>query len=147
MKVILKQDVKGSGKTGDIVNISDGYAKNFLIKKGLAVEATEGELKNLSIKKDATKYHDEMKKKETQVLASKLDGEKVHIHVKSGENSRLFGSVTSKEIATKIKEDFGLDIDKRKILLSEHIKSYGAYQVEIKFMTEISAKITVIVEE
>ena len=147
MKVILKQDVKGSGKAGDIIKVSDGYARNFLLKKGLAVEATEGELKELKIKKDADQYHYEEKKKEVKALADKIDGKTLIIHVKAGEQGRIFGSVTSKEIASKIKEDFNIEIDKRKIMLNEHIKNYGRYNIEVKFMTDIIAKITVLVQE
>lgn len=147
MKVILKQDVKGSGKAGDIIKVSDGYARNFLLKRGLAVEATEGELKELKIKKDADKYHYEEKKKEVKALADKIDGKTVIIHVKAGDQGRIFGSVTSKEIAVKIKEDFNIDIDKRKVILDEHIKNYGRYNIEVKFMTDITAKITVSVQE
>lgn len=147
MKVILKQDVKGSGKAGDIIKVSDGYARNFLLKKGLAVEATERELKELKIKKDADQYHYEEKKKEVKALADKIDGKTLIIHVKAGEQGRIFGSVTSKEIASKIKEDFNIEIDKRKIMLNEHIKNYGRYNIEVKFMTDIIAKITVLVQE
>lgn len=147
MKVILKQDVKGSGKAGDVVNVSDGYAKNFLLKKNLAIEATESELKNLSIKKDSDKYHLEEKKKEIKKIASKIDGKTIYISVKSGSNGRIFGSVTSKEIATQIKQEFGLEIDKRKILLTEHIKNYGSYFVNVKFMPDIVAKINIVVKE
>ncbi|MBP0979548.1 MAG: 50S ribosomal protein L9 [Oscillospiraceae bacterium] len=147
MKVILKQDVKGSGKSGDIVNVSDGYAKNFLLKKNLAVEATESELKNLLIKKDADKYHQEEKKKEIQALASKIDGKTICINIKAGTNGKIFGSVTSKEIAAKIKEELGIEVDKRKILLAEHIKNYGSYFVNIKFMTDITAKVNIVVKE
>lgn len=147
MKVILKQDVKGSGKAGDIIKVSDGYARNFLLKRGLAVEATEGELKELKIKKDADQYHCEEKKKEVKALADKIDGKTVIIHVKAGDQGRIFGSVTSKEIVSKIKEDFNIDIDKRKVILDEHIKNYGRYNIEVKFMTDITAKITVSVQE
>ncbi len=147
MKVILKQDVKGSGKAGTVINVSDGYAKNFLLKKGLAVEATQGELKALTIKKEADEYHCEMKKKEAQAVALKIDGKTIHIYIKSGENGRLFGSVTSKEIAAKIKEEYGVDIDKKKISLIEHIKTCGTYHVDVKFMPGVVAKMVVIVGE
>lgn len=147
MKVILKQDVKGSGKVGAVINVSDGYAKNFLLKKGLAVEATEGELKALTIKKEADQYHYEMKKKDAQALALKIDGKTIHMHIKSGENGRLFGSVTSKEIAAKIKEEYDVDIDKKKISLVEHIKTCGIYRIDVKFMPGVVAKMVVVVEE
>lgn len=147
MKVILRQDVKGSGKAGDIINVSDGFAKNFLLKKNLAVVATDSELKNLLIKKDADKYHLEEKKKETRDIASKIDGKTIYIKAKSGGGGKIFGAVTSKEIASKIKEDFGVEIDKRKILLSENIKNYGSYSLNIKFMTDIIAKVNLVVKE
>lgn len=147
MKVILKQDVKGSGKKGDIVNVSDGYARNFLIRKGFAVEATDGEIKKLNMKKDADKYHDDVKIKNVIDIASKIDGKTIYIHLKAGENGRLFGTVTSREIASKIKENFGVYVDRKKILLTDNIKVYGSYSVVVKFMTNITAKVTIVVGE
>ncbi len=147
MKVILKQDVKGSGKAGDVINVSDGYAKNFLLKKGLAVLATEGQLKELDIKQQSDKFHQEEKIKDTKILAAKINGKKIEIKAKAGEDNRIFGSVTSKEIANKLNQDFQIDVDKRKILLEQPIKSFGNYNVVIKFMTGITANITVIVKE
>ena len=147
MKVILKQDVQGSGKAGDVVKVSDGYAKNFLLKKGLAVEATQAHLKNLAIKKDSDQFHFEEKKKEIKKLASKIDKQTIELHIKAGNNGRIFGSVTSKEIAQQIKQTFNVDVDKRKIILNEHIKSYGNYSVDIKFMTDIVAKVNIVVKE
>ena len=146
MKVILKQDVKGSGKAGDIINVSNGYAQNFLLKKGLAVIATEGQLKNLYIKQDADKYHDKERKKEIKDLALKIDGKTIYINVKAGDNGKIFGSVTSKEIANKIKEEFDLAIDKRKIIIDEHIKVCGNYIANVKFASDIIAKVFVVVK-
>lgn len=147
MKVVLKQDVKGTGKAGDIVKVSDGYAQNFLIKRGLAAEATEGEIKNLEIKKDADKFHYDEKVKETKELALKLDGKEIVLHVKGGDNGRIFGSVTSKEIADAIKQEYKIEIDKRKIMLDGNIKAFGRYSVLVKFMAGITAKVIVVVDK
>ena len=147
MTVILKQDVKGSGKKGDIINVSDGYAKNFLLKRNLAVLATDGQLKELDVQKQSDQFHHQEKVKETQILASKIDGQKIEIVAKAGENGKIFGSVTTKEIVSKLKQDFGIEVDKRKILLTQTIKNYGSYNVAVKFMTDIVAQITVVVKE
>lgn len=147
MKVILKQDVKGSGKVGDIINVSDGYALNFLLKRNLAVVASDANLKQLSIKNNSDKFHDQQKKENVKKLASKIDGKTIYISAKAGNKDRIFGSVTSKEIAEQIYQLFNLQIDKRKILLNEHIKTFGTFNVNIKFATDIFAKITVVVKE
>jgi len=146
MKVILKKDVKGLGKEGDVVNVSDGYVRNFLLPKGLATEATEGSLKSLRIQKESDKYHDDLKKKGAQDLADIIHNKTLYIKTKAGENGKLFGAITTKEIAEKIKQDFRLDIDKKKISLSDHIKSYGQYSCEVKFMSKIGALLKIIVE-
>ncbi|MCX7883488.1 MAG: 50S ribosomal protein L9 [Caloramator sp.] len=143
MKVILKQDVKGLGKKGDIVNTSDGYARNFLFPKLLAVEATEGKIKEHQAQKE-----NEAKKKlkelqEARELAKKLSEITLTLNVKAGENGKLFGSITSKDIAEALKNQFGYEIDKKKIVLDEAIKIAGSYKVEVKVYPEVSATITV----
>ena len=142
MKVILKQDVKGSGKKGDLIEVSDGYARNFLLKKGLAEEASSVNVNSLRIKKEAEAFHQAEKVKATKALAATLNGTTVEVAVKCGENGKVFGSVTSKEIADKL-ASMGHEVDKKKIVLNGTIKQTGEYPVEIKFMPEINAKITV----
>lgn len=142
MKVILLKDVKGTGKAGEIKEVADGYARNCLIKKGLAEEATSVKINSLNIKKDAQDFHKKEEIKALKEQASKLNGEKITVKIKCGENGKIFGSVTSKEIAESLAEK-GFSVDKKKILLKDGIKSLGEYQVEIKFLPDVFAKIKV----
>ncbi len=144
MKVILLADVKGSGKKDDIIEVSDGYARNFLFKKKLAIEATSTQVNSVTNKKKAEEFHKAEEIKKVKELAKELGGKEVVCSVKCGENGKVFGSVTSKEISEKLK-DLGFDIDKKKIILKDAIKNTGTYTAEIKFMPDISAKITVTV--
>ena len=146
MKVILKQDVKSLGKKGDLVNASDGYARNFLFPKGLAVEANASAMNEFNSKESAKKFHKAEEIKAAQALADKLEGKTFSLKAKAGANGKLFGSVTSKDVAKKIKEDLSVDIDKRKIVM-EDMKSFGTVQAEIKVYQGISAKIFVQVSE
>ncbi len=146
MKVILKADVKGQGKKGELVNVSDGYARNFLFPRNLAVPADAQAMNDLKNKEDAARFHADMEKKEAQAAADKLNGKAVKVTAKAGKNGRLFGSVTTKEIAEALKVQFGVEVDRRKITVSD-IKAYGTYEGEIKFMTGISAKIQIVVSE
>ena len=146
MKVILKQDVKGQGKKGELVNVSDGYARNFLFPRGLAVEADAQAMNDLRHREDAAKYHDDMEKKNAQDAAKLLSGKSLKLTAKAGQGGRLFGSVTTKEVAEELKKQFGLDIEKRKIAMAD-IKAFGSYEAEIKFSHGITAKITVMVSE
>ncbi|HEX2937392.1 MAG TPA: 50S ribosomal protein L9 [Ruminiclostridium sp.] len=145
MKVILKADVKGSGKAGQLVNVSDGYAKNFLIPRGLAIEADNKAMNELRNKEQSEKHRIEVEKQNAQDAAKKLEDKTVKIFAKAGANGKLFGSVTSKEVAQAIKEQLSIDIDKRKIVLQDDIKTYGAVQVEAKLYTGVSAKFHVLV--
>ena len=147
MKVILTQDVKGSGKKGQLVEVSDGYARNFLLKKGLAKEATAQAMNDLKNQEAAKKYHADMEKKAAQEAAAKIEGKTVKITAKAGQKGRLFGSVTAKEIAEATNKQFGVTVDKRKIVLDTDIKNFGTYQVEVKFMAGVAAKISVMVSE
>ena len=147
MKVILKQDVKGLGKKEEIVNVSDGYARKFLLPKGLAVEATEANLNIMKTKKEAEKTKKEKELLAAKALAEKLKDITVVIRTKAGENGKLFGSITSKDISEKLKSDFNIDIDKKKINLQEPIKSLGVSEVEVKVYPEISTKMTVKIEQ
>lgn len=146
MKVVLKQDVKGLGKKGELVNTSDGYARNFLFPKGLAVEANAQSLTELKNREQAAKYKVETEIAAAKKAASELEGKTIVITAKAGANGKLFGSVTSKEIAEKVKAQFGIETDKRKIAV-EDIKQFGTYQFEIKLYQGISAKLFVRVGE
>ena len=141
MKVILIKDVKGSGKAGDIIEAKDGYAQNFLIKRGFAKPADTQALTENRLQKEAQAFHKAEQLKANKELREKLDGKEVTIQVKSGASGKFFGSVTNKEIADKLAE-MGFDIDKKKIIISGNIKTAGAYPVTIKISPEETAKIT-----
>ena len=142
MKVVLLKDVKGTGKKGDIKEVADGYAKNFLIKNGFAIVATAAALNNNARQKEADAYHKEMEKQDAIALSNKLKGVNVKFAIKCGENGKTFGSVTSKEISEKLKT-LGYDIEKRKIELLQPLKTIGQYQITIKLHPAVTAKIEV----
>jgi large subunit ribosomal protein L9 len=146
MKVILKQDVKGLGKKDDLVNVSDGYARNFLFPRGLAVEANQGNLNIMKTRKEAEKSKKDREMAHARELAEKLRNVEVVIRAKTGESGKLFGSITSKDISDKLKEDFRLDIDRKKIAMPEAIKATGSYEVDVKLYPEVSGKLKVRVE-
>ena len=141
MKVIFLQDVKGKGKKGEIKNVSDGFAKNFLLPQKMAVEATAAKGKQESIQ-----YHKDMEEDNAKKLAEKIAQISLNISAKAGENGKLFGSVTSKELSEILKKEHGFDIDKRKFVLPDGIKSEGAYTVDIKLHPGIVAKLKVTVK-
>ena len=145
MKVILLQDVKGTGKKDDVVEVSDGYARNCLFKKKLAVEATAAGVNAINGQKKAAEFHKAEEVKNWRETAVSLKGKEVTCFVKCGENGKVFGSVTSKEIADKLQE-LGYEIDKKKIVLKDALKTVGVYDAEIKFLPDVSAKIKVKVE-
>jgi len=147
MKVILKADVKGNGKKGEIINVSDGYARNFLFPKGLAVEANAQAMNEYNNAASSKAHHEKMLKEAAEANKAKLDAASVTIKAKAGAGGRLFGSVTSKEIAAEIKNTLKLDIDKKKIVLDSDIKAFGTYTVPVKLYTGISANLKVIVTE
>ncbi len=142
MKVILKQDVKGTGKKGEILDVSDGYAKNFLLKKGLAEQASSVAVNSLKLQQEAEARKRAEEIREIRELAQKMDKSKVSVTIKCGENGKVFGSVTAKEIASRL-ADLGFDVDKKKILLKDSIKTVGDYTVEVRLMEGVSAKIFV----
>ncbi len=144
MKVILLKDVKGLGKARDIKEVSDGYARNCLIKQGLAEEATAVKVNSLNIKKGAEEFHRQEEIKALKEQAKNLNGQSVTVKIKCGENGKIFGSVTTKEIADAINE-LGFNVDKKKVLLKDVIKNIGEYTVEVKFLPEVIAKVKVIV--
>ncbi|HAB00169.1 MAG TPA: 50S ribosomal protein L9 [Ruminococcaceae bacterium] len=147
MKVILKADVKGSGKAGQLVEVSDGYARNFLLKKGLAIEATSTAMNDLKNKEQAKKHKEEIELAQAKETAKKIDGKTVELTAKGGTGGRLFGSITSKEIAEEINRKFSTTIDKKKIVLENDIKTFGTYAVEIKLYNGVTAKCQVMVKE
>ena len=144
MKVILKTDVKGSGKKGDILEVSDGYAKNFLLKKGLAEIATASGINEVEQKKRADEFHKAEYVKAQKELAAKLNGTVVPVAIRAGENGKVFGSVTTDKIAIALSE-LGFEIDKKRISTKEPIKNVGEYDAEVRFMEGVIAKIKVAV--
>lgn len=146
MKVILLKDVKSMGKKGDLVSASDGYARNYLFPRGLAQEATEGNLHILNNKKEAERRQKLAEIEAAQKLAESLKGKEIKLTVKSGENGRLFGSITGKDIADELNKNFNVNVDKRKIVV-DAIRQLGIYDVEVKLYPEISTKIKLVVSE
>ena len=146
MKVVLNQDVKGTGKKGQMVDVSDGYARNFLLRKNLAIEATQQNINNAEAKAKAEKHRQDVLLQQAKEQAAKLEGQQVTLKVKTGETGKLFGAVTNKEIADVLQKQFGYELDKKKIVLAEPIKQAGSYQVELKPYANVSCKITVTVE-
>ena len=145
MKVILKQDIKGVGKKDQVVNAADGYARNFLFPKNLAVPADSGNMNNLKAKNESIQYRKGEDLKEAKEIAEKIKKITLKIAVKAGDNGKLFGAVTAKEIAESLKNDYKIDVDKKKILLSESIKVAGTTRVEIKLNEGVMASVLVMV--
>lgn len=145
MKVILKQDIKGVGKKDQVINAADGYARNFLFPKNLAVPADTGNMNNLKAKNESVEYRKGEDLKEAKKIAEKMKKITVKIEVKAGENGRLFGAVTAKEIAEALKKDYGIEVDKKKVLLQESIKVAGATKVDIKLNEGVVASVQVMV--
>jgi large subunit ribosomal protein L9 len=143
MKVILNQEIKALGKRGEIKEVSDGYGRNYLLPKGLAIEATSGNIKVLNDKKESAARKEEMEQAEAQILVKKLEGCKITFKVKTGEGGRLFGSITAKDVADQIKKEHGLELDKRKLAIDDSIKNIGDYLVKIHLYKGISTEITV----
>lgn len=146
MKVVLKQDVKGLGKKGELVNASDGYARNFLFPKNLAVETNAQNMSELKNREQAEKYRIATETAAAKANADKMSGKTIKLTAKAGANGKLFGSVTSKELAEKINDEFGIKVDKKKISCDD-IKQFGTYEFEVKLYTGISAKLFVMVGE
>lgn len=146
MKVILTQDVKSLGKKDQVVDVNDGYARNFLIPKGLAVEATAAALNEIRIRQGAEKHKKEQELAEAQELKKKLAGITVTIRSRAGVNGKLFGSITSMDIAEQIKKDFNISIDKKMINLPEAIKTLGTTEVEVRLYPGVVGKVKVKVE-
>ena len=147
MKLILLENVKSLGKKGEIVNVNDGYARNFILPKKLGVEATGKNLNDLKLQKNNEKKVAQENLDAAKELAAELSAGKVELAIKVGEGGRTFGSVSSKEIAVAVKDQMQLDIDKKKIQLKESIKSLGTHIVTVKLHPEVSAELKVVVKE
>ena len=147
MKVILKEDVKSLGKQGDIVDVSDGYARNFILKKGKGVEANSKNLNDLKLQKANEAKIAQQQLEAAQELGKKIEAGKIEMSIKTGEGGKAFGSIAAKEIAAEVKEQMGLDIDKKKIQLKEAIKVLGSHEVPVKLHPKVTAALKVIVTE
>ena len=147
MKVILLEDVKALGKKGQIVNVNDGYARNFILPKKLGLEANNKNLNDLKLKKASDEKIAQEQLEEAQELGKKIEAGKVELAIKVGEGGRTFGSVSTKEIAAAVKEQMGYDIDKKKIQLKEAIKALGTHNVPVKLHTKVTAELKVVVKE
>ena len=145
MIVILQQDVKGTGKKGDVVKVSDGYARNVLIPKGIAKEATEGNVKNLNRQKEIAAEKNAAQKAAAEATAAKLNESSVTIKAKGGDGGRLFGSVTNKDVADALKEQLDIKIDKKKIELKSAIKNEGEFTAKVRLFAGVAADLKVIV--
>ncbi|OPL07903.1 MAG: 50S ribosomal protein L9 [delta proteobacterium ML8_F1] len=144
MKVILLKDIKGTGKKGEIINASDGHARNFLIPRKYAMEATEGNMKELQFKKDNEKRIKEEELEAARELAREISNKEILLNVKAGGAGKLFGAITSKDLAEAISQKLDLEIDKKKIVLKDPIKEIGSYDVEIKIYPTVKATIRVV---
>ena len=143
MKVILKENVKSIGKKDEIVNVSDGYARNFLFPKNLAVEANTANLSKLKTKKDSESFKKNQEKEEALALAQKMEKVRLRFNVKTGENGKVFGGVSSKEIAEKLEKEYSFKVDKKKIELKEAIKTIGITKVSVKLYESVIANVNV----
>ena len=143
MKVILKENVKSIGKKDEIVNVSDGYARNFLFPKNLAVEANTSNLAKLKTKKDSENFKKNQEKEEAKALAEKMEKVRLHFKVKTGENGKVFGGVSSKEIAEKLEKEYSFKVDKKKIDLKDTIKTLGITKVKVKLYEGVIANLNV----
>ncbi|MCC8122650.1 MAG: 50S ribosomal protein L9 [Oscillospiraceae bacterium] len=147
MKVILQQDVKGQGKKGQMIEASDGYARNFLIPRKLAVVATADNVNTMKLQEKARRAHEAAEKAEAEEIAQKLQGYTVKIAAKAGAGGRLFGAITSKEISECLKAQFDIEVAKTKIVQDEPIKGFGTYQVKCKLGHEVTGTIHLVVAE
>ena len=147
MKVILKKDVKGTGKAGDVVKVSDGCARNKLIPSGEAVEATKQNIRAIEKEKALKAEQEAQEKAEAQEIAAELEAKTIVIKVKTGEGGKLFGSITNKDVSEAIKEQTGRDVDKKKIELANPIKQVGSFTVQIKLHSAVTAEVNLVVTE
>lgn len=143
MKVILLKDIKGTGKKGDVINVSDGHGRNYLIPRGLAKEATAGNINNLKAQKASEKKRQDKEFQAAKDLAERISKITLKFKSKAGEGGKLFGSITTKDIAAKLKKDYKINVDKRKIVLDNPIKELGACYVDVKVYPEVSSKMKI----
>ena len=147
MKVILTQDVKAQGKKGDLIEVSDGYGRNYLIARKLAIPADAKAINELKNREASQAYKIETEKAAAREIAAKLEGILVKFPASAGADGRLYGSITSKDIAEKLAAEHGITVDKRKITMTEPIKAYGSYEVDVRLYTDVTGKIRLIVTE
>ena len=147
MKVIFLQDVKGSGKKGEVKNVADGYARNMLLPKGYAVEATPANMTKLQGQQSSAQHKIDLEIQSAKESAAKVKGKKVNITAKAGSNGKLFGSVTAANVAEALDKQFGVKLDKKKITLSTDIKNFGSYTATLKFYNGVSETVDVEVSE
>lgn len=145
MKVILLNEVKGSGKKGDVINVSDGYARNFLLPRKLAKEATSSAVHEIEVKKESKRLKEKEQRDKAQELANGMNEMSVTLYAKTGESDRLFGSISTSDIAKALKKEYDIEVDKKKISLEEHIKLLGEYKAKVKLYSGVSANLKVII--
>ncbi len=146
MRVILKTEVRGLGRPGDVKDVTDGYARNYLLPKGLAIEATGGELKHLAQERQAERTKKDRAHEDAEELAKRLDAVTLVFRLKAGDQGKTFGSVTAKEVAEALKKEARADIDKTKIILHEPLRSLGIHKVEVRLLSDVRANVTVAIE-
>ena len=146
MKVILLKDIKGTGKKDQILEVSDGFGRNYLLPRKLAVEATSEALNSIEKSKSAAKHREDVKKNEAEQAARDLKGKTVTVKVRAGENGRLYGSITTQEIADALKAQHGVELDKRKIELDEKVTSVGQTTITLKMYAGVSTKMNLVIE-
>ncbi|NMB02854.1 MAG: 50S ribosomal protein L9 [Firmicutes bacterium] len=146
MKVILQKDVKNIGKKGDVVEVAEGYGRNFLLPRGLAVEASSGNLRQVAQQKQVESAKAERELKDAEQIGAKIKGQKLQVKAKVGEGGKLFGSITTQEVADQLRKQFSVEIDKRKIELKEPIKSLGTHSIVVKVHPKVHVPVTVNVE-
>ncbi|MBO4395390.1 MAG: 50S ribosomal protein L9 [Eubacterium sp.] len=147
MKVVLFEDVKSLGKKDDIVEVSDGYARNFILKKKLGAEATPKALNDLKLKKQNDEKRAAERLEEARALAAEIADKSVEVHIRAGQNGQAFGAVSTKEIATAARTQLGMELDKHKLVMKEPIKALGTYEVPLKLHPEVTAKLKVVVKD
>lgn len=145
MKVVLLKDVKAQGKKNDVIEVSDGYARNYLIPRKLAIEADNAVLNSIRGKEEAQRHKIEVETAEARAIAARLDTLLIKIPASCGADGRLYGSITSKEIAERLEKDYSIKVDKRKIQLSDPIRAYGKYDLDVKLYTDVVGKLHVLV--
>jgi large subunit ribosomal protein L9 len=146
VRVILKAEVRGLGRTGEVKDVADGYARNYLLPKGLAIEATGGELKHLAQERQSEKTKKDRAHQDAEDLAKRLGEVTLVFKLKAGEQGKTFGSVTAKEVADALKKETKADVDKTKIVLHEPLRSLGVHKVEVRLMSDVRANVTVAIE-